>query len=60
MGHLHDRRAIDPQAIVDLLQKRLDEISTIPGTEVLRTSLVVQIDWLDRLGSGLKGGEKKP
>jgi hypothetical protein len=61
IGHLYDRGAIDPQAIVALLQKRLDEISTTPGPEAefLRTSLVTQIAWLDRIGTGLKSGEKK-
>ena len=58
IGHLHGRQLIDAQAIVALLQKRLDGLAQVPGNESLCKLLVGQIDWLDRIGTGLKSGER--
>jgi hypothetical protein len=59
IGHLYDRKLIDPQAIVYLLQRRVDMLSESAGDESLCAVLVAYIDWLDRIGTGLKRGEQR-
>lgn len=57
IGHLHDRGLIDAQIMGALLQKRIDILSQDNAKLDVCSLLVSQIDWLDRIGTGLKSGE---
>jgi hypothetical protein len=59
IGHLYDRNQIDPQAVVALLYGTVDKLALDPKNEAVCQLIMCQINWLDRIGTGLKHEERR-